>query len=127
MHCARQDDSLIPNDEELYRRIVADWVVSHPFRGTVLSSAAFSNERLSVDRSSRVASPKETFDRGAPDTRGVVSIMAGQARECGQAVVADPIEGNPAHSLIVGHKTKSIKRRLRDFSIWVYPLRSNAL
>lgn len=131
----RQDDESIPDSEDTYRRIVEDWVQLHAVTGKkYLVSAAFSNEELSVDLSS-LARPDETFGRATPEPLGVVAIAAGDARDCRQIIVRDPMPGdlargiqaNPAHALIYGKKSKGIRRRLRDRARWVYPVDRNPL
>jgi len=51
----------------------------------------------------------------------LASITAGLARECGQAVVRDPLPEEPAHGLVIGPKPKSVQRRLAKATIWVVP------
>lgn len=131
----RRDDPTIPNAEDLYRRVVTAWIVPDQAAGrNRLSSAAFDDSRneISVDLSSMI-SPEESLRLGlrfgGGPLRGLVAVTAGQARDLDQVVVRDPIPedpawslpGNPAHSLICGKQTKSIKKRLAAQARWVYP------
>lgn len=49
----------------------------------------------------------------------IASFSAKLARELAQKIVKDPIEGAPAHGLVVGKKTKSIKRQFSQNSVWI--------
>ena len=129
----RQDDSTIPNAEDLYRRVVEERIVTEQATGRKrLSSQAFSDPRneISVDLSSMI-SPEESMRLGlrfgGGPFRGIVAITAGQARELDQVVVRDPLPEdpalslpeNPAHALICGKKAS--QRRLAARASWVYP------
>lgn len=102
----------IPDDEMLRRRI-------HPIHvkpdGGV-SSAAFTNDKCSVDRSS-IWGPIQSLS-GYKD-HGLAELMAGLARELGQEVESDPLAYNPAHALIIGRKSKATQRRLARSATWV--------
>lgn len=103
---ADEDDSTIPGDELLYRRIslrfpemIQETDVPGEFRP---SSGNFKSEGpLSVDRSS-LSSPEETRDRAKPDLFHVAGVQAQVARQCGCRIVKDPLPDNPAHVLIFG-------------------------
>ena len=41
----------------------------------------------------------------------LVAFTAGTARDNGQKIARDPIEDEPAHGVVVGKKTRSIKRK----------------
>jgi hypothetical protein len=137
----RQDDPTIPDEEELYRRIVKDWIVPQPFGGNKLSSQAFRDEgqenegqgkrrEASVDLSS-LAPAEETFNFQGRNERtvGVVSITAGEARNYEHAVVRDPLPDNPAHGLICGDiswsgtKYRKLAKNLAGLAKnrWVFP------
>jgi hypothetical protein len=49
----------------------------------------------------------------------LVGFPAGLARALNQIIVRDPTPDQPAHALVVGKKTKGVKRALRDGSHWV--------
>ncbi len=122
------DDSSIPDEELLYRRIplhpldnIQPTEVAGEFRP---SSGNFrSDGPLSVDRGS-LTTPEETRDRAKPTLFHVAQIHAKIARQCGCRLVKDPMPDNPAHILLFGNhesgsgalngkQTKAIARAAR--------------
>jgi hypothetical protein len=107
----------IPDDANLFNRIHA----SHFLEG-IVSSAAFNQERLSVNWQ-KYRNAESTADA---NSLAVVALVAGDCRELEQTVVHAPIEPedpcgpNQAHSEICGVKSKSIKRKLRDSAMLVW-------
>ncbi len=102
----------IPDEDFLYRRI-------HPKQlkpNGEISSAAFSGDETSVDWE-KYTTPQKTL-QGFPHYH-LSSILAGIPRQKGQEVKHNPTEENQAHSLIIGHKTKSISRFLSINSILI--------
>ena len=95
----------IPDEHQLYRRIHPQ----HLKKTGEISSATFIGEKVSVDWE-KYTTLNETL-RGWPDNQ-LASILAGIPRQKDQEVKHDPVKGNQAHSLIIGHKTKSIRRFL---------------
>lgn len=75
-----------------------------------MSSAAFSDIKMSVDVASIQLQMSITLKNGA----GVAAIGTATARGLGQEVEVDPLPDNPAHALVVGRKPRSVKRALRD-------------
>lgn len=55
------------------------------------------------------------------DDYSLVSFPAQLARDCGQALVRDPLPDESAHALVIGKKTKSVKRRLAKQCDWAVP------
>lgn len=100
----------IADVDALYRRI-------HPLQvkdGTP-TSAAFKDAELSVDLARLT-----TFERsltGYP-SHGLASVTAGYARSLEQTVLHDPLETNPAHTLVKGNKTPRIARSLARSAKW---------
>ena len=45
---------------------------------------------------------------------GVAEFKAAAAQELNQRTVADPLPENPSHALVIGNKSQSVKRALRD-------------
>jgi len=128
---SRQDDRTIPNSEDLFRRIRTDCqIVTEQCSGNKrLSSQAFfdSHSQISVDLSSLI-SPAESLALGDERHMGVAAVTAGEARELKQIVVRAPIEGvNPAHALICGEQTKSVRKGLASKARWIYPPDGNPL
>lgn len=125
----REDDPRIPNSEDMYRRVIGDFVLRRQDSGSkVLSSQAFSDPygEVSVDRSSLI-SPEGCLALGDVRHLGVVAVTAGQARQLQQIVVWDPIPENRAHALICGKRQetgsarKRIAKKLAKTARWVYP------
>lgn len=122
------DDSSIPDDELLYRRIPlypADMIQGTDVAGEFRpSSGNFRSEGpLSVDRSS-LSSPEQTRDRAKPMVFHIAGFLGKDARQCGCRIVKDPLPDNPAHVLVFGNhdrgtgalngkQTKAIARAAR--------------
>ena len=51
-------------------------------------------------------------DRG--NGAGIAEFEAAVAQELNQRTVADPLPENPAHALVIGSKSKSVRRSLRE-------------
>lgn len=49
----------------------------------------------------------------------LVSLTAGLARGCNQKVARDPLLDEPAHALVVGKKTRSVRKRFATECRWV--------
>lgn len=95
---------VIADAEQLYRRV-------HPTQvkdDGKLSSAAFTDPELSVDRA-MLTTTEQTL-REHPK-HGIAAFTAGLARELEQEVVPDASLFNRAHALVKGSKPKSVKRR----------------
>jgi hypothetical protein len=101
----------ISTDDFLYRRIHPDWQKGP----TEISTAAFSNEELSVDLAS-LTSPEKTLRRGKKPDEGIakipVAIMSGL--KVPQEVRHSPIILNWAHTLVIGRKPQSVKKQMRE-------------
>ena len=122
-NAGRQNQLSIPDAEDLYRRIVADWIIRDQTGRTRLASAAFrqTDKRVSVDRSS-LTTAEACLHRGDQRHVGIVAVTAGQVRVLGEVVVPAPLEDNPAHAEILGPKHKASSKRLAgEFARWVYP------
>lgn len=95
---------VIEDADRLYRRI-------HPVHvkpdGT-LSSAAFTDPNMSVDRAN-LSTPEQTL-REYPKF-GLAAFTAEFARNLEQEVVSNRLLLNPAHALVNGKKTDRIKRQ----------------
>jgi hypothetical protein len=99
----------ITDDETLHRRI-------HPIHvkpdGNV-SSAAFNDPQMSVDRAS-LRSADETLH--GYDGYGLAAFAAKNARDLEQEVLPAPDLLNPAHALVKGKKTKKTARAFAKLS-----------
>jgi len=126
---SRQDDPTIPDSEDLFRRILGNWIVTEQHSGARrLSSQAFSDrdDEISVDLSSLI-SPRGSLALGDDRHIGIAAITGGDARKLDQAVVRAPVPGDPAHALICGKQTKSVRRRLALRARWIWPPDRNPL
>lgn len=118
------DDLTIADDAVLWRRIHPMWAVPDENGGGLrVSSAAFDNSPDGSPTSILIAEVVLAGRRGPEvvvhEGYGLASLKAREARECGQAVVRDPLPDEPAHGLLVGPKTKSVRRRLAAAACWV--------
>jgi hypothetical protein len=103
-----KDDPTIPDSELLYRGIHQSQV-KQP--GNEVSSAAFKNPGISVDLSS-LSTPQQTHSRRPSDV-GVIQLVTGTVRTITPGVARDPVEGNPAHALIIHDFSLGTKERVR--------------
>lgn len=117
------NDPTITNDERLLRRIPHWQWVEDGAGGLRPSSAAFSDENLSVDLASVLQASGQTPATTLSGHQGfaLASVTAQVAREQGQAVCRDPLANNPAHAIVAGKKTTAVKRHLARHSEWVVP------
>ena len=92
--------------ESLWRRIHR----THIVRDGQVSSAAFSDPELSVD----IARIQREMSITLADEAGVAAFQASAAHSLGQETVADPLPENAAHALVIGPKSKSVQRKLRN-------------
>jgi hypothetical protein len=120
------DDHTILDTVALYRRIPPQWVVLDENLGRVRpTSQAFQNSPNGTPMS--VALSDVLFELGrTPESLltglegfGLASITAGLARGCGQGIKRDPTPEEPAHALVFGKKTASVKNRFAKECQWV--------
>lgn len=119
LHEGREEVSEIADDERLLRRI-------HPTQvdGDRLSSSAFKDPEMSVDRAALLSSPQVALSKAKHASHGLAELVARAARAMEQEVVHDPqelFEPEWAHSLVKGAKPKSIARRLAAASSLIIP------
>jgi hypothetical protein len=118
------DDPTIPDEADLWRRIPPWHFVTGQMTGEVRpTSAAFDDDRdgspMSVVLAAGCAGPESVL-AGHPGY-ALAAIKAGLVRECQQGITRDPLPEEPAHALVFGLKTKSMRRRLAVSSIWIVP------
>ena len=115
------DDPTIPDDEILWRRIPPWHGVPDKGRGDrMVSSAAFDDtdgQPMSVVIASEAAGPDSAL--AGHDGYALAGFRAGVAREIGLAIRRDPTDEQPAHAVVVGKKTGSIQKKLRNSAHWV--------
>ena len=116
------DDPSISDDAELWRRI-PPW---HFYRDEKLGRVRPSKAAFEDDGDGSPMSVVLAADAGAPGSAlaghagfALAAITAGLARSCGQGVVRDPTPDEPAHAVVIGRKTDSIKRRFAREARWV--------
>ena len=97
----------ILDHDDLYRGIHPNWVKDD---GEV-SSGAFDGEEMSVDLAKKT-SIKRSWRRFKRTNGGLVAFAAEIARRNSQEVRHWPLLTNLAHSLVIGKKTKSVRRQL---------------
>jgi hypothetical protein len=86
------------------------------------TSAAFKDPQMSVDILS-MTTVDESYQRAEKQGKNaVVSFSYQQVKDLELEVKRDPIDGNEAHALVIGNKTKSIARKLANACrVEVYP------
>lgn len=82
------------------------------------NSGAFDDDELSVDWAEQTDLERVRDRRPG---RGVVGLTKAVCEELGLAIVHDPLPDNPAHCLILGRKSGSIRRRLKERAIRLRP------
>jgi len=96
-------------DETVFRYIHPAFVKD----GGAISSAAFTDEQLSVDRE-RLCLRPQPIKPGF----GTSVLLVGDVNGVGFKAIADRTKDNPAHALIPGKKTKSQQRQLAAIAVW---------
>ena len=71
---------------------------------------AFSDHDLSVD----IARIQQDMSITVAGEAGVADFQAAAAQALDQETVADPLPENAAHALVIGQKSKSVQRKLRN-------------
>jgi len=115
-----QDDPTILNEDALWRRIPPWHFIRDDNAGrTRPSSAAFDEYDMSVV----IAKNSRGSESALANHVGfaLAAITAGLARDNGQGVASDPTTEEPAHGIVFGNKTKTIKKRLAGAAEWVIP------
>lgn len=110
----------IPDDASLFRKVHR---THYDERTGVVSSAAFKQERMSVNWDKY----RTAEESAAPDSAAVVALRSGDCRGLGQFVEHTPIEPdqpwgpNQAHAEVCGKKTGAISHKLRDAArtVWL--------
>ena len=123
-----RDDPTIADSENLWRRIHPDWVVPDANSGALrLSSAAFDNDSkggpMSILIESIMLSTARSYEAAIIGFEGyyLAAVTAGQVRTLDQGVAKDPEPDEPAHAVVLGSKTRSVRRRLAKVARWLIP------
>jgi len=120
------DDATIDNDADLWRRI-PPWHLVHDHNQNRIrpTSAAFEDDEDGSPMS--VVLADVVIEAGRSETEILVghegfamaAITAGLGRECAQKIVRNPLPEEPAHALLVGRKTDSVRKRFAKSCRWV--------
>jgi hypothetical protein len=118
------DDPTIPDEAELWRRIPAWHFYYDPNLQRVRpASSAFDDDDdgspMSVVLAAESAGPDSVL--AGHTGYALAAFTAELARQCNQGVVRDPLPEEPAHALVFGRKTDSVKSRFAKRSTWVVP------
>lgn len=123
-----KDDSNIADEAVLWRRIPPwHFVFDQNLGRWRPKSAAFCNHPNGTPMSILLADLVEQEGRGPRDALagledfGLAAINAGLARRCEQGVAHDPSPDEPAHGVVFGKKTDSVRKRFAKQSEWVVP------
>lgn len=118
----------IPDDAVLWRRIPVEWCVLDEDLGVRRpSSQAFQDDPQGGPMSVLLAAVMQETGRGAEhalagnEAFALAAITAGLARKCDQAVARDPVPDEPAHAVVVGRKTNSVRRKMARAAAWIVP------
>ena len=122
------DDQSIPSEDNLWRRIPPNqWVRDDNLGRVRPSSGSFENDRqhpmssIWVERHRECGLGLDDVLVGHPNYR-VVNIPVSLARQLGQKIHRDEITEpppQPAHVLVCGPKTKSVKNKFAKNCSWV--------
>ena len=87
-----------------------------------ISSQAFRDQNMSVDRASYRDSDESLSNYAG---FGLAGFQTGKARMLDQEVVSAKELLNPAHALVMGHKSKAIARKIAESAVWIVSVQSN--
>jgi hypothetical protein len=102
----------ILDEDWLYRRLhAACFKKDGSISSVAFMTANFPDEQASVDLA-RLTTPEESVNREGRGRRKLGQLQALGPRVLGLEVVHDPLDGNDAHSLILGANSKAMCRKL---------------
>jgi len=120
------DDSSIGNNEDLWRRVPPWHIIYDENLGRLRpSKAAFedhpSGSPMSILFATLVLESNRTGEQVLADHSGfaLAAISAGLGRSKQQAIARDPLPEEPAHGVVAGRKTDSVKRFFAKAALWV--------
>ncbi len=124
--CGYVDDCSIPDDAFLWRRIPQQHFVLDANLGRQRpSSAAFEDHPNGTPMSVMLAAEVIRTERGPEDVLAghegfaLAEFRAGLARSLNQGVARDPVPEEPAHAVVFGKKSGSVRKTLAKESEWV--------
>lgn len=124
------DDETVDNDTLLLRRIPSNpnlTIVKDDNLGIYRpSSASFEDHVNKTPMSIVLSDTLEALGRSLESALhgheigfSLAAFTAGLARQCNQSVVRDPVDDEPAHGLVVGNKSKKVRRALAKGCQWI--------
>jgi len=123
-----EDDATIPDNSDLWRRIHPDWIVyDENIKSWRLSSQAFNDDPEGGPMSVVLAPEVLASRRSAADILArftgysLAAVTAALARELNQGVKRDPVPDEPAHAVVVGKKTSSVRKTFSRKARWEIP------
>lgn len=122
------DDSSIADPCALWRRVPPYHIIfDDNLRRFHPTSAAFDDDADGSSMSILLGDLVIAAGRGPDEVLAghtnfsLAAVTAGFARSLGLGAVRDPLPFEPAHGLLVGNKTKSVKRALAKGAIGIVP------
>jgi hypothetical protein len=116
------DDPTIPDETILWRRIPPRWFHRDESLGRLRpAKAAFDDDPDGSPMSVVIAdeSRGQAAVLAGHEGYGLAAFTAHLARECRLRIARAPTDDEPAHAVVVGRKTDSVRRRLARGSDWV--------
>jgi hypothetical protein len=109
----RQDDPAIPNDTVLWRAIPNSQICRGDEGTERAESWAFLSDDNEVSAWIAAETDFEALKARFPNSR-IARFTVGEAREFGNIVVRDPVEGDPSHVVVCPTPGKPSKRIRKD-------------
>lgn len=126
MQGSTKDDPSIPNESHILRRISPKMVVEDKNAGVLRPSSQAYNDSstspMSVNLSCVMDESRRPYEDSLNNypTAFLAKIEVRVVREvCGLGVIKDPLPEEPAHGLVTGTKTRSVRKKLSSNSIWI--------
>ena len=123
-----EDDATIPDASDLWRRIHPTWVIyDENLRAWRVSSQAFNDDSEGGPMSVVLAPEVLAAGRTSKDILArfmgysLAAVKAALARELNQGVKRAPEPDEPAHAVVVGKKTSSVRKSFSRGARWEVP------
>jgi hypothetical protein len=121
-----EDDPTVLDDWTLWRRVHPRWIIFDAnLNRKRPSSAAFEDDIDGSSMSVVIAEEAARLGRNQShvlqghDSFGLAGVAVRTVRACNQIVNRAPKVDEPAHALVIGRKTDSVRKRLWKNSFWV--------
>jgi len=128
MQCSLQnEDSGFSSDTELWRRIPPDKYTFDDNLGRLRPKSYAFTDSDDSPMSVTVAefylnsglTLEDYFDRFKEDRYGLASITVGLIKELNLELELDRHDDDPGHAVVIGKKSRGIRRRMAEESVWV--------